>query len=1006
MQTKQCNAATLQSMCLAASLALFLAGAASALEIPAGGSTLLNLDTTAPDPELTLAGSTVLGWGPFSLMKTNSLPPVTDTLGNVPCIRFCDTASIRSDSFLRSTNQTPLSVTGGNAWTIEIWAYSTNLWTGGGLLTWGNDQSNSGRGQAVCLKLSDDTVHGAVKHGTAADYQLNFASFPDNAPAKGEWHLLTLTYSGAAAGQRQEHLYVDGVLDNGRGNLILNVAENTDFYLGCVYRLPAGTPIEAFRGGIARVRLHTGTLTYAQIRANYNEEAAAFNRSALSPYLNDFSISGAWDNAQNWSLEHLPEDGEHSVITGTATISDTRAVGEMKIPGTLSLSGAAAALSATGTVTVSYGTGSLTLSDGAVLDATVRPSESPALLIGSPREGSLAVTNATLFVTNGLFAVGYDRYGVGVADFCNATGVFRNARIGYNGTTSNSGTLTWTNGMFSTPNSSSVLLVGDSGTGNAHFWDATVALGSSLTVGNSSNGNGTYTQRGGSLSANSHIHLGNAHSTARGNAQFENTLISTRTFSLGHSAGSGRATLINSTLSASTEVLCGNAGNGVITNIASTIGAPTVSVGNDTGGPSGRMYCDPDSVTRFGRMQVGRNGTGIVDCYGSISTVTNYSSITYYDIIVGNIANSVGTFNLYEGGTVEAAVVSMGYTQGTGTFNQYGGTARDKAELPPTGWYLGGRNTSYRNARGFYNLNGGTLTLRTKSFIIGNYGTGELTVNGGHATVSNATDGVTLGMAANSTGRVFLVSGTLAARLVKGGSGRSEFFFDGGTLSPLLANATFMRNLSAAEVRAGGAVIDTAGIDITIAQSIGHDSQANAPAKDGGLTKLGAGTLTMTGTLGFTGDLGADGGTLNLSAATYALPAGSGLWGSGTLVPPSGGFSIPSGGWVAPGGTDGLGTLTVNGNLTVNGEVRIRISTDGSTCGTLTSTGNLLFPPGSTLVIENPEDLVKGANYTFATAATFSGTPAPANLPGSWILKTDNGKIRAVYSTGTIITVL
>ena len=233
MQTKQCNAATLQSMCLAASLALFLAGAVSALEIPSGGSTLLNLDTTAPDPELTLAGSTVLGWGPFSLMKTNNLPPTLGTFNGVSAVRFYDTG----DSHLRSDADAPGTVTGGNAWTIEAWAYTTNLWSLSVLLSWGNDLAANGH--SATLSYGNDAAQGAVRHTGDNAFNLGYIGLSGNAPAQGEWHHLAVTYSGAADGQRREHLYVDGVLIAGQNNLALNVEAGTRFHLGTLFR-PVG----------------------------------------------------------------------------------------------------------------------------------------------------------------------------------------------------------------------------------------------------------------------------------------------------------------------------------------------------------------------------------------------------------------------------------------------------------------------------------------------------------------------------------------------------------------------------------------------------------------------------------------------------------------------------------------------------------------------------------------------------------------------------------------------
>ncbi|HZJ13489.1 MAG TPA: PEP-CTERM sorting domain-containing protein [Chthoniobacteraceae bacterium] len=63
------------------------------------------------------------------------------------------------------------------------------------------------------------------------------------------------------------------------------------------------------------------------------------------------------------------------------------------------------------------------------------------------------------------------------------------------------------------------------------------------------------------------------------------------------------------------------------------------------------------------------------------------------------------------------------------------------------------------------------------------------------------------------------------------------------------SNANFLPPLIGliAQMQASGAKIDTNGFDITIAHPLTHDPALGA-APDGGVTKLGAGTLTLEGT--------------------------------------------------------------------------------------------------------------------------------------------------------------
>ena len=72
-----------------------------------------------------------------------------------------------------------------------------------------------------------------------------------------------------------------------------------------------------------------------------------------------------------------------------------------------------------------------------------------------------------------------------------------------------------------------------------------------------------------------------------------------------------------------------------------------------------------------------------------------------------------------------------------------------------------------------------------------------------------------------------------------------------------------------ANVGAGGAKFNTAGFNITINEPLLHDA-ALGLTPDGGLTKLSAGTLTLTGANTYTGDTVVSGGILAVSGNSIA----------------------------------------------------------------------------------------------------------------------------------------
>lgn len=161
--------------------------------------------------------------------------------------------------------------------------------------------------------------------------------------------------------------------------------------------------------------------------------------------------------------------------------------------------------------------------------------------------------------------------------------------------------------------------------------------------------------------------------------------------------------------------------------------------------------------------------------------------------------------------------------------------------------------------------------------------------------------------------------GLLITRSLFGASpaGTADAHFMGGTIRALANDTGFITGLTNAFMEDGGLTIDTTNFSVTVPQAL-------IAAGNGGLTKIGNGTLTLTGTNTYTGATIVNGGKLVLGPA-HAATGGVTVNANATLA------FLQS----APPSTVNLASLTIGGGT--NSAVEAQLSVTNAPAGVITN---------------------------------------------------------------------
>jgi fibronectin-binding autotransporter adhesin len=413
-----------------------------------------------------------------------------------------------------------------------------------------------------------------------------------------------------------------------------------------------------------------------------------------------------------------------------------------------------------------------------------------------------------------------------------------------------------------------IAYIGSNALGNATLSGTSyIQAGSHVYIGNSSNGASTLTMNG--------IGTNGPHITSTAGNIYVGSNFTGALF------GNGTATMTGGS-----AIACTDATNGIFL------------VGYNKG---------VGSLTQSGTSTITARRIYYGEAAGAIGTVImNDNAVTTAsaDLLLG-YSSATGTLTLNQSASMSIGTIAyVGAYGGTGTVNLNGPTAQFAANSIQVGYNW---NAVATDTHGTFNVNGANALVNADTIIVGADG-GQGAVwnqNSGHTTAvsklyvgeydgTDAAAGRTAG-----SGTLNLNGGTVTTPVVSThsvysaeiiGPSSGTVNFNGGILQASASSADFIAtddssatmtlNVQKNATTGLGALIDTQAFDVTITKNLVHD--AAGPAIDGGLKKIGTGSLTLTGALSYTGNTAVNAGTLNVTAlntpnATVSVATGANL---------------------------------------------------------------------------------------------------------------------------------
>lgn len=338
--------------------------------------------------------------------------------------------------------------------------------------------------------------------------------------------------------------------------------------------------------------------------------------------------------------------------------------------------------------------------------------------------------------------------------------------------------------------------------------------------------------------------------------------------------------------------------------------------------------------------------------------------------------------------TDQVSLNGVNYASLTTNFNVTPGT-NSSVWVPFTGDRIGGFTLTPGASNYTFSLGGNTLTFAGAGIVV-NGGSVNLVNDTGVLTFDESSTAGSATITTNSGAQTFLASSASggAARFVLNGTGvldMSQLTTGGTTAGSVEGSGTIF--LGAKNLTVGGNNLST------IFSGALRDGGA-AGGTGGSLTKVGAGTLTLTGVNPYTGATNVNGGVLDVQgsitmSSSVTVNAGAVLTGTGHVDPPI--VTIASGATLAPGNRTPGSAMNMAGNLAFQSGAIYLVQLDPSTAsfatvaGTATLGGaavNAVFANGS-YISKTYTILAATGGVSGSFASNVVATNMPANFSSS-----------------------